>query len=317
MSSIKVHLVDGTYELFRAHFALPSFLSPDGTEVAAVRGLMRTLLSLLRQEDVDHVGCAFDHVVESFRNRMFPGYKTGEGIPEDLMVQFPLAERAAASLGTVVWPMVEFEADDAIATAAVRFSESPEVDQVVICSPDKDLTQVVQGQRVVCLDRRRDIVLDEPGVLGKFGVHPESIPDYLGLVGDAADGIPGIPKWGAKTAATILNRYRHIEDSPPRPVGLGRQGPRGQWNRRQPGGIPDGGIAIPGVGHPQAGRGPAGNAGTDEMAWNPEAAFRIHMQRIGVFRPGRPTGGVGHRLRGVRQALHNACCPYHVMPGSA
>ena len=214
MSSMKVHLVDGTYELFRAYFALPSFLSPDGTEVAAVRGLMRTLLSLLRQEDVDHVGCAFDHVVESFRNRMFPGYKTGEGIPEDLMVQFPLAEQAAASLGTVVWPMVEFEADDAIATAAVRFSKSPEVDQVVICSPDKDLTQVVQGQQVVCLDRRRDIVLDEPGVLGKFGVHPESIPDYLGLVGDAADGIPGIPKWGAKTAATILNRYRHIETVP-------------------------------------------------------------------------------------------------------
>ena len=147
---MKVHLVDGTYELFRAYFALPSFLSPDGRETAAVRGLMRTLLSLLRQEDVNHLGCAFDHVIESFRNRMFPGYKTGEGIAEDLLVQFPLAERAAASLGIVVWPMVEFEADDAIATAAVRFSESPEVDQVVICSPDKDLTQVVRGQRVVC-----------------------------------------------------------------------------------------------------------------------------------------------------------------------
>ena len=215
---MKVHLVDGTYELFRAYFALPSYLSPDGREVAAVGGLMRTLLSLLRQEDVDHVGCAFDHVVESFRNRMFPGYKTGEGISDDLLVQFPLAERAAASLGIVVWPMVEFEADDAMATAAVRFSESPGVDQVVICSPDKDLAQVVRGQRIVCLDRRRDIVLDEPGVLGKFGVHPESIPDYLGLVGDAADGIPGIPKWGAKTAATILNRYLHIETIPPDPL---------------------------------------------------------------------------------------------------
>ena len=211
---MKIHLIDGTYELFRAHFAMPPLFAPDGRPVGAVRGLIRTLLVLLRQEDVTHLACAFDHVVESFRNEMFAGYKTGEGVPEDLSAQFELAERAVASLGIVVWPMVEFEADDAIATAALRWWESPEVEQVVICSPDKDLAQMVRGQRVVCLDRRRDIVYDEVGVVEKFGVLPESIPDYLGLVGDSADGIPGIPRWGAKTAATILGHYKHIEAIP-------------------------------------------------------------------------------------------------------
>ena len=211
---MKLHLVDGTYELFRAYFAMPPMQAPDGRPVGAVRGLIRTLLVLLRQEDVSHLGCAFDHVVESFRNRMFAGYKTGEGIPEDLSAQFELAERAVSALGIVVWPMVEFEADDAIATAASRWRGAPEVDQVVICSPDKDLTQMVQGQQVVCLDRRKNVTLDEAGVLEKFGVLPESIPDYLGLVGDSADGIPGIPKWGAKTAARVLSRYTHIENIP-------------------------------------------------------------------------------------------------------
>ena len=215
---MKVHLIDGTYELFRAHFALPPFQAPDGREVGAVRGLMRTLLALLRQDDVSHLGCAFDHVVESFRNSMFPGYKTGEGIAEELLAQFPLAERAVSALGIVVWPMVEFEADDAMATAALRFNEVPEVEQVVICSPDKDMSQVVQGQRIVCLDRRNNKIMDEAGVQEKFGVIPGSIPDYLGLVGDAADGIPGIPKWGAKTASSVLNRYRHIEAIPPEPT---------------------------------------------------------------------------------------------------
>ena len=186
--------------------------------MGAVRGLLRTLLVLLRQEDVTHVACAFDHIVESFRNRMFTGYKTGEGIPEDLLAQFDLAERATASLGIPVWPMVEFEADDALATAAFRWWETPQVDQIVICSPDKDLTQMVRGQKVVCLDRRRSIVYDEAGVQGKFGVLPESIPDYLGLVGDSADGIPGIPKWGAKTTASILARYKHIEAIPQNPA---------------------------------------------------------------------------------------------------
>ncbi|MFQ6026948.1 MAG: 5'-3' exonuclease H3TH domain-containing protein [Dehalococcoidia bacterium] len=211
---MKLHLVDGTYELFRAYFALPSIAAPDGREVGAVRGLIQTLLTLLRQEDVTHLACAFDHVVESFRNDLFAGYKTGEGTPEDLRGQFNLAERAAAALGIVVWPMVEFEADDAIGTAAHRWQEASGMEQVVICSPDKDLNQVVQGQRVVTLDRRREIVLDEEGVREKFGVLPESIPDYLGLVGDAADGIPGIPRWGAKSSAQLLSRYRHIEQIP-------------------------------------------------------------------------------------------------------
>ena len=182
-----------------------------------MRGLIRTLLVLLRQDDVSHVGCAFDHVVESFRNEMFAGYKTGEGTPEDLLGQFPLAERAASTLGIIVWPMIEFEADDALATAAARWKDDRGVDQVVICSPDKDLTQMVQGQKVVCLDRRREVTLDEVGVREKFGVFPESIPDYLGLVGDSADGIPGIPKWGAKTSARMLDRYRHIESIPKDP----------------------------------------------------------------------------------------------------
>ena len=211
---MKIHLVDGTYELFRAHFAMPPMQAPDGRPVSAVRGLLRTLLVLLRQEDVSHVGCAFDHVVESFRNNMFAGYKTGKGIPEDLMAQFELAERAMASLGVVVWPMVEFEADDAMATAASMWRDAPGVEQVVICSPDKDLAQMVTGQRVVCLDRRKNVTIDEAGVWEKFGVSPESIPDYLGLVGDSADGIPGIPRWGAKTAARVLSRYTHIEAIP-------------------------------------------------------------------------------------------------------
>ena len=215
---MKIHLIDGTYELFRAFFAMPPFQAPDGRPMGAVRGLLRTLLVLLRQEDVTHVACAFDHIVESFRNRMFTGYKTGEGIPEDLLAQFDLAERATASLGIPVWPMVEFEADDALATAAFRWWDTPQVDQIVICSPDKDLTQMVRGQKVVCLDRRRSIVYDEAGVQEKFGVLPESIPDYLGLVGDSADGIPGIPKWGAKTTASILARYKHIEAIPQNPA---------------------------------------------------------------------------------------------------
>ena len=213
-SNIKIHLIDGTYELFRAHFAMPPLSAPDGRPIGAVRGLLRTLLSLLRQDDVSHVACAFDHVVESFRNQLFDGYKTGEGTPEDLSAQFDLAEKATAALGIVVWPMVEFEADDAIATAAHRWQDVPSVEQVVICSPDKDLAQMVRGQRVVCLDRRRGIVYDQEAVKEKFGVLPESIPDYLGLVGDAADGIPGIPKWGAKTAGRVLSHYGHIESIP-------------------------------------------------------------------------------------------------------
>ena len=215
---MKVHLVDGTYELFRAYYALPPSTAPDGRPVGAVRGLISTLLLLLREDGVTHVACAFDHVVESFRNELFDGYKTGEGVPEDLMGQFDLAERAAAALGVVVWPMVEFEADDAIATAAARWAGLPGVDQVVICSPDKDLMQMVHEPSVVCLDRRRRITYNVAAVWDKFGVGPESIPDYLALVGDAADGIPGVPRWGAKSAGQVLARYTHIEDIPDNPL---------------------------------------------------------------------------------------------------
>jgi 5'-3' exonuclease len=214
---LRIHVVDGTYELYRSYYGAPPARAPDGREVGAVRGLIRTLLSLLNEDGVSHVACAFDHVIESFRNDLFGGYKTGEGVPEDLMGQFPLAERASAALGVVVWPMVEFEADDALATAAARWAKAPGVEQVVICSPDKDLAQCVRGTRVVCLDRMRRRVLDEAGVIAKFGVSPASIADWLALVGDDADGIPGIPGWGAKSAATLLARYGHIEAIPDDP----------------------------------------------------------------------------------------------------
>jgi 5'-3' exonuclease len=211
---MRIHLVDGTYELFRAHFGAPEARAPDGTVAGATIGLVRSLLSLLREDGVTHVGCAFDHVIESFRNDLFPGYKTSEGVPEELLAQFPLAERATRALGVVVWPMVEFEADDALATAAARAHADPAVEQVVICSPDKDLAQCVRGTRVVCLDRRRRLVYDEAGVRAKFGVPPASMPDWLALVGDDADGYPGVPGWGARSAAALLGRYGHLESIP-------------------------------------------------------------------------------------------------------
>jgi 5'-3' exonuclease len=211
---MNVHLVDGTYELFRAFYAVPSAKNSAGLEVGAVRGLARSMLSLLREPGASHVAVAFDHVIESFRNQLFDGYKTGEGIDPDLWGQFELAERACAALGIVVWPMVEFEADDALATAALRFAREPEVEQVLIASPDKDLAQCVVGTRVVCLDRMRKKVLDEAGVHAKFGVSPAQIPDYLALVGDSADGIPGVPRWGAKSAAAVLSEYGTIDAIP-------------------------------------------------------------------------------------------------------
>ncbi len=177
---------------------------------------MRSLLSLLREDGVTHVACAFDHVIESFRNDLFDDYKTSDGVPEELLAQFPLAERAARALGVVVWPMVEFEADDALATAAAQADASAGVEQVVICSPDKDLAQCVRGTRVVCLDRLRRKVYDEAAVVEKFGVAPASIPDWLALVGDDADGIPGLSRWGARSAATLLARYGHLEAIPDR-----------------------------------------------------------------------------------------------------
>jgi len=218
---VKVHLIDGTYELFRSYFGAPSRTSPDGREVGGTVGLLRSLAMLLADPEVTHVACAFDQVIESFRNDLYSGYKSGEGVERALLDQFPLAERAVAAMGIVVWPMVEFEADDALATAAARFGEEPGVDQVVICSPDKDLAQAVRGARVVSWDRRRDIFLDEDGVIAKFGVRPPSIPDWLALVGDAADGLPGVPGWGVKSAATVLARYEHLESVPEDPGAFG------------------------------------------------------------------------------------------------
>ncbi len=209
---MRLHLLDGTYELFRAYFGAPKRTAPDGREVGAVAGIVASTLSLLSEPGVTHVAAAFDTVIESFRNELYPGYKTGQGVPEDLLAQFPLAERALEALGVVVWPMVEFEADDAIATAAYRFA--PEVEQVVMLSPDKDLAQCVVGHHVVGFDRRKGAFIDADGVRAKFGVGPTSIPDYLALVGDSADGFPGLPGWGAKSTAAVIGRYTHIEHVP-------------------------------------------------------------------------------------------------------
>jgi 5'-3' exonuclease len=211
---VKLHLVDGTFELFRAHYGAPPASGRDGQPVGAVRGLLRSLLALLREDGVTHVGVAFDHVIESFRNRLFDGYKTGEGIEPELLAQFEPAERACAALGVVVWPMVEFEADDALATAAARWADAPGIEQVVLCSPDKDLAQCVRGARVVTLDRVRRTLRDEAGVCAKFGVPPASIPDWLALRGDDADGIPGVRGFGEKTAAALLARWGHIDAIP-------------------------------------------------------------------------------------------------------
>jgi 5'-3' exonuclease len=214
---VKVHLVDGTYELYRAFYGAPPKLTVDGAQVGAVRGLLRSMLVLLAETDVTHVGIAFDHVIESFRNDLYAGYKTGEGIDPALFSQFGLAEEATRALGIVTWPMIEFEADDAIATAALRFAASPAVEQVVICSPDKDLTQCVTAERIVCRDRMRNTTLTETGVSEKFGVPPASIPDWLALVGDSADGFPGIARWGAKSAAAVLAVYKKLEAIPDDP----------------------------------------------------------------------------------------------------
>ena len=211
---MKTHLVDGTYELFRSHFGAPPKKASNGQEVGATLGLLRSLLMMLTSPEVTHVAVAFDHVITSFRNDLFAGYKTGEGVDPNLLAQFPLAEEAVSALGVVVWPMVEFEADDALATATARFKKNKSVEQVVICSPDKDLAQLVSGKQIVCWDRRREIVLDEKGVVEKFGVSPQSIPDWLALVGDSADGYPGIPGWGAKSTSAVLSKFKHIESIP-------------------------------------------------------------------------------------------------------
>jgi 5'-3' exonuclease len=210
---LDVHLIDGTYELFRHYFVLPSARDARGREVGAVRGVVRSIQGML-DAGATHVGVATDHVIESFRNRLWPGYKTSEGVAPDLLAQFPLLEDALRDQGIVVWPMVEFEADDALAAAAAQASADPRVARVLVCTPDKDLAQCVRGTRVVQLNRRTRAIMDEAGVVAKFGISPESIPDYLALVGDAADGYPGLRGWGAKSTAAVLARFRHIEAIP-------------------------------------------------------------------------------------------------------
>jgi len=211
---LKIHLIDGTYELFRHFFALPSSRDANGREVAAVRGVISSVLGMIRGGDATHIGVATDHVIESFRNKLWRGYKTSEGVPAPLMSQFPLLEEALTAMGVVVWPMVEFEADDALASAARLAASDRRVEQVIICTPDKDLAQSVVGTRVVQLNRRTREVMDEAGVARKFGVAPESIPDYLALVGDSSDGYPGLPGWGAKSSAAVLAKFKHLEDIP-------------------------------------------------------------------------------------------------------
>jgi len=211
--TLDIYLVDGTYELFRHYYALPSARNSDGLEVAAVRGVLASVLGMIKG-GATHIAVATDHVIESFRNGLWPGYKTGEGVEPDLMAQFPLLEDVLSAAGIVVWPMVEFEADDALAAAALTAALDARVERVIICTPDKDLAQCVRGTRIVQLNRRTRVTLDEAGVIKKFGVPPASIPDYLALVGDAADGYPGLPGWGAKSSAAVLSKFLHLESIP-------------------------------------------------------------------------------------------------------
>ena len=208
-----VHLIDGTYELFRHFFAVPASADINGQEIGAVRGVLTSVLSMIGR-GATHIGVATDHVVESFRNNLYPGYKTSEGVAPKLLSQFPVLEKALEAMGVVVWPMVHYEADDALASAAGKAAKHDSVRRVFICTPDKDLSQCVVGTRVVQLDRRRDLLRDESGVVAKFGVKPHSIPDYLAVVGDSADGFPGLPGWGVKAAVLTLSQYPHLEDIP-------------------------------------------------------------------------------------------------------
>jgi len=208
-----VYLIDGTYELFRHFFAVPAAADVTGQEVGAVRGVLTSVLSMI-ERSATHLGVATDHVVESFRNALYPGYKTSEGVDPELLSQFPILEQALEAMGVMVWPMIEFEADDALASAASKASQDERVKQVLICTPDKDLSQCVVGTRVVQLDRRSNIVRDEAGVIAKFGVKPQSIPDFLAVVGDSADGFPGVAGWGLKAAALVLSQYPQLENIP-------------------------------------------------------------------------------------------------------
>jgi 5'-3' exonuclease len=215
---MKLHLVDATFELFRAYYSRPPRRAPDGRPVNAVQGLIDSMLSLLREPDLTHIGAATDYVIESWRNDLYPRYKTSAGMDPDLLAQFRDAERALVALGIKTWPMVPDEADDAIATAVARFGDDPRLEQVVICSVDKDLSQLVDGDRIVLRDRMRRVTYDEAGVVAKFGVRPESIADYLALVGDSSDGYPGLPGWGAKSAGAVLSKFGHIDAIPPSPL---------------------------------------------------------------------------------------------------
>ena len=210
---MNIYLVDGTYELFRHYYALPSAKDAEGREVAAMRGVLTSVLGMIRG-GATHIAVATDHVIESFRNKLWPGYKTSAGVPRDLLAQFHPLEEALSAAGITVWPMIEFEADDALAAGAAAAARDKRVAQVIVCTPDKDLAQCVTGTRVVQLSRRTNITLDEAGVVQKFGVTPESIPDYLALVGDAADGYPGLPGWGAKSSAAVLAKFLHLESIP-------------------------------------------------------------------------------------------------------
>ncbi|HEU4895267.1 MAG TPA: 5'-3' exonuclease H3TH domain-containing protein [Acidimicrobiia bacterium] len=217
---MRLHLLDGTYELFRSHFGRrDTVIAPDGHDVRATLGILESTLSLLREPGVTHLAASFDTVIESFRNEMFPLYKSSAGMDEELLRQFPFAEDALEAIGVVVWRNIEFEADDALAAAAIKWVD--DVEQVVICSPDKDMCQIVVGDRIVTYNRREQKIVDEDGVVEKFGVHPESIPDYLALVGDTADGVPGLPGWGAKSSSTILSRFPRLELIPPDPADWG------------------------------------------------------------------------------------------------
>jgi 5'-3' exonuclease len=211
---VEVYLVDGTYELFRHYYALPSARDENGQEVAAVRGVLSSVLGMIRS-GAKHIAVATDHVIESFRNDLWAGYKTSEGVEPDLLAQFPLLESVLSAAGVVVWPMVDFEADDALAAAAVLAARDTRIERVIVCTPDKDLAQCVRGTRIVQLNRRTRVTLDEQGVIQKFGVSPESIPDYLALVGDSADGYPGLRGWGAKSSAAVLAKFVHLESIPP------------------------------------------------------------------------------------------------------
>jgi 5'-3' exonuclease len=226
-----VHLIDGTYELFRYFFAVPAMADTTGREVGAVRGVLNSILSMI-ERGATHVGVATDHVVESFRNDLYPGYKTSEGVPLELLSQFPILEEALAAMGVLIWPMVYYEADDALASAAAKATADVRANQVLICSPDKDLAQCVIGTRVVQLDRRRELLRDEAGVFAKFGVIPRSIPDYLAVVGDSADGYPGIAGWGQKAASSCLSQYPQNSRESQARYSMTRSSPPQEGSRR-------------------------------------------------------------------------------------